>query len=99
MTPIKETSSQFSGCITDSIQKIDSRSKPAPLLNNSQSSQQVTQEIEKDSTVNNVGDDNIPPVTITTSKNKELLVRDENTIKLYKPLFTTIVLKRMKKMV
>ena len=97
-SPIKETSSQVSGSDTESLLENQTRSIPVQCPNDSKKQRNEIQRKEIDMTTYDNEDENISPPEITTSQIKERFVRDDITNELYMPLFSTIVLKRMKKM-
>ena len=98
MSPIKETSPQKSGSDTESPPESQTRSIPVQCLDDSNKQPNEIQRNETSLTTYNEGNDNISPPEITTSQIQEQLVRDENTNELYRPLSSTIVLKRKKEM-
>ena len=93
---IKETSPQISGSDTESLLENQTRSKPVQCLNDSKKKQHEIQRNETNVATYDSGDDNIFPPKKTTSQIKQRLVRDDITIAVYKPLSSTIVLKRKK---
>ena len=97
-SPIKETSSQVSGSHTESLLETQTRSTPVQCPNDSKKQQNEIQRNEIGLTNYGNRDDNISPPKIKTSQIQEQLVRDDNTNELYKPLSSTIVLKRKKEM-
>ena len=97
-SPIKETSSQVSGCDTDSFLENQTRSTPVQCPNDFKKQQTEIQRDETDLTTYGNGHDNISTPEITTSQIEERLVRDDITNELYMPLSSTIVLKRKKEM-
>ena len=97
-SPIKETSSQVSGSDTESPLENPTRSITVECPNDSKKQRNETQRNETDLTTDDNGDDNISPPEITTSQIEEQLVRDDITNELYRPLSSTIVLKRKNEM-
>ena len=97
-SPMKETSPEKSGSGTESTLENQTRRIPVQCLDDSNKQQNEIQRNEIGLTTYDNGDENIFPPEITTSQIREQLVRDENTIELYMPLSSTIVLKRKKEM-
>ena len=97
-SPIKETSFQVSGSDTESLLENQNRSIPVLSPNDSNNQQNETERNEIGFTTYANGDDNPSPPEITTSQIQEQLVRDDITNESYKPLSSTIVLKRKKEM-
>ena len=97
-SPIKETSSQVSGCDTESVLENQTRSTPLQCPNDSKKQQTETQRNVTDFTIYDNGDDNISPPETTTSQIEEPLVGVDITNELYMPLSSTIVLQRKKEM-
>ena len=93
-SPIKETSSQVSGCHTESLLENQTRSIPVHCPNDSKKQQNEMQRNEIGWTTYGNGDDNISPPKITTSQIQEQLVRYDITNELYMPFSSTIILKR-----
>ena len=95
---IKETSSQVSGSDTESLMENQTRSIPVQCPKDSKKKQHEIQRNDTDLTTHDSGEDNLPPLKITTSQTEERLVRDVFTNDFYKPLCSTIVLKRKNEM-
>ena len=95
-SPIKETSSQVSGCHTESLLENQTRSIPVQCPNDSRKRQNEIQRNEISLTTYGNGGDKISPPKRTTSQIQDQLLRDDITIELYMPLSSTIVLKRKK---
>ena len=86
----------MSGSDTESLLGNQTRSTPVQCLNDSKKQQPEVQRNETDMTAYDSGDDNFSLPKITTSQTEERLVRVDFTKELYKPLSSTIVLKRKK---
>ena len=97
-SPTKETSSQVSVSSTEPIIGNQTRNTLVQSLNDSKKPQPGIQRNEMNKTANDIGDDISSPPKITDSQTEEQLVRDDITNELYKPLSSTIVLKRKKEM-
>ena len=70
------------------------RHEPVPFFNCSKNCPTDIQESEQHATATLTGDTTIPLLTIATPLMEEGLVRNEQTIELYLPLTSTVVLKR-----
>ena len=95
--PLRGISGQKFVPNTELLQEINTRSKPVPLLINSQKGQPEIQETDNDKTANISGDEKILPLTISAPRTDDTFVRDDDTKEFYKPLSSIIVLKREKR--
>ena len=95
---IKETSPQVSVSSTEPLLGNQTRSPLVPSLNDSKKPSSEIQRYETDMTICDSADSNISPPPITISQIEARLVRDDSTNELYRPLSSTIVLKRKKEM-
>ena len=72
--------------------------EPVPFLDCSKNSSTNTQNAEQRLVTTHNGDTTTPPLTTATPLNEEGLVRDEQTNEVYRPLTSTVVLKRKQEM-
>ena len=72
--------------------------EPVPFLDCSRNSSTNTQNTEQHVLTTPKGDTTTPPLTTATPLIEERLVRDEQTIEVYLPLTSTVVLKRKQEM-
>ena len=78
-SPMKGTSPQVFGSVTEPLLENQTRSAPVQCLNDFHKSQPEIQEINSDTTSNHSGHDNVSSPRLTASYIEERLVRDENT--------------------